>query len=412
MQNQSDESDTPCEQPSGAAQPPAGASAGAPSCNTAHANSIGKVLRHGIDSLYVSYPGQLSEPMEKHLGALKQRAQSDSESVAAAAQLSIADHLFAVLDRGRKRFAYVLDDNWFSIAVSSGAAKAMPLAHVQISSELITAVGIPEAMQHLDAVIERLGACGQPTVSRADLFVDFITDVDLESFPKSAWVKRCKKRALYDDDDRFTGIAFGQGGKISARLYDKTHEILKSKKNYLKPIWAAAGWQEGQTVWRLEFQVRREALPETITSSIERFVQHQSIFVWSYCTSEWLRLTVPNENDETRSRWPNHPLWDVLAFLGDVMGAPTRLRVPKQRIPSDDSLFKKGIWGLTSFMAREGITDLGEGFANYLRGMERFHAEASNQPEGSEALERYIHRKVLVKGRRFNTIKNASDETE
>lgn len=385
---------------------------GAPSCNTAHANSICKVIRHGIDSLYVSYPGQLSELMEKHLGALKQRAQSDSESVAANAQLSLGEHLFAVLDRGRKRFAYLLDDNWFSIAVSSRAAKAMPLAHVQISSELITAVGIPEAMQHLDAVINRLGVCGQPTVSRADLFADFITDVDFEKSPKNAWVKRCKKRALYDDDDRFTGIAFGQGGKISARLYDKTHEILKSKKDYLKPIWAAAGWQEGQTVWRLEFQVRREALPETVTSSIERFVQHQSIFVWSYCTSEWLRLTIPNANDETRSRWPNHALWDALASLGDVVGAPTQLRISRQRIPSDDSLFKKGIWGLTSFMAREGITDLGEGIANYLRGLERFHAETSNQPEGPEALERYIHRKVLVKGRRFNTIKNASDEQE
>ena len=393
-----------------AAAPPA--PAGAPSCNTAHANSICKILRHGIDSLYVSYPGQLSERMEKTLGELKQRAQTDSESVVATAQLSIWEHLFAVLDRGRKRFAYVLDDNWFSIAVSSITAKAMPLAHVQISSELITAVGIPEAMQHLDAVIERLGACGQPTVSRADLFADFITDVDLESFPKNAWVKRCKKRALYDDDDRFTGIAFGQGGKISARLYDKTHEILKSKKDYLKPIWAAAGWQEGQTVWRLEFQVRREALPDTITESIDRFVQHQSIFVWSYCTSEWLRLTIPSANDETRSRWPNHPLWDVLAGLGEAVGAPTRLRVPKQRIPLDNTLFKAGIWGLTSFMAREGITDLGEGVANYLRGMERFHAELSNQPEGPEALERYINRKVLAKGRRFNTIRNGDDEPE
>ena len=30
--------------------------------------------------------------------------------------------------------------------------------------------------------------------------------------------------------------------------------------------------------------------------------------LWSYATTDWLRLTIPTPEDEPRSRWPVHPL--------------------------------------------------------------------------------------------------------
>lgn len=394
---QQDESETRPAIPAGDAAAPA---AGAPPCITAPATCNPRILRHGIDSLYVSYPGRLHEHREKQLRALKECAQSKDEMFAAGAQLPLGDHLFQVRSRGRRRFPYVLQDHWFDIALSGSSAVRLPMAHVQIGSEFITAVGIPEAMRILDAVIGQLGLIdGDPKVSRSDHFADFAADLDLSAIPREAWVTRARNRAAYGDLERDSGLAFGLGGSLSVRIYDKTHEISISKKEYLRPLWTQAGWLPHERVWRLEFQIKREVLTDLMCSTVQELLDQQPS-LWRYLTGDWLRLTTPDPEDSTRSRWPNHPLWDVLSkFPGN--DAPTLARISKSRVPSDQTLFKNGIWGLTSFMAREGITDFGEGIANYLRKLEYFHG----QGKGAQALEAYVERKVLAKGRRFNTIK-------
>src|SRR6185436_12048287 len=91
---------------------------------------------------------------------------------------------------------------------------------------------------------------------------DFTTDVDLSAIPRNAWVMRAHFFSTYHDRSRFSGLSFGMGGDFAARLYDKTLEIQKSGKEYLFPLWKAAGWDGNQPVWRLEFQVRRTVLGE------------------------------------------------------------------------------------------------------------------------------------------------------
>lgn len=386
------------------------AAAGAPPCLTAPANSNCTILRHGIDSLYLSYKGQLHEPIDEALRDLKERAQSPDEGIAASAQLQLGDHLFAVSDRGRRKFAYVLDDNWFSVALASAGTRTLPMAHAQISSELITALGVEEVTRQLTSIVSKLGTLDSgPSVSRADLFVDFIAEFDFEAVPKRAWIKRARKRAVYDDNDTFTGLAIGLGGSIGERIYDKTDEVERiSHKHYLKPLWQQAGWMEGQTVWRLEFQLKRDAMPEQCFASVEDLLIAIPM-IWQYLTTDWLRLAVPNPNDDTRSRWPTHPLWATLSKLDHPASVPSLSRVRKTRIPSDQTLFKNGIWGLTSFMAREGIMDFGEGLGNYLRQAEQFHRTNEHSPDAIQ-FENYVRRKVLAKGRRFNTIDTNREE--
>lgn len=379
-------------------------SAGAPSTIGAPANSNCTILRHGIDSLYVSYPGRLYENQDSRLKALKEQAQSPDERMAAGAQLPLGEHLFAVLDRGRRKFAYVLEDNWYSLSVASKDARALPMAHVQISSELITKAGVLEALRQLTDVVSRLGQCsGPPKVSRVDPFADFLTTLDFESISKEAWVKRARKRAVYHEADAITGIAFGLGGSVSARIYNKLLELLKSHKDYLRPLWAQKGWDGMQPVWRLEFQIKRDVLPEMLVNSTERLMEAVPA-VWEYLCTDWLRLAIPNPNDDTRARWPTHPVWHSLSRLDGPADGPTLERVRKTRTPSDETLFKNGLWGLTSFMAREGITDYSEGLGEYLRQAEQYHAQHGDRDQAAR-LEHYILGKVLAKGRRFNTIK-------
>ena len=88
---------------------------------------------------------------------------------------------------------------------------------------------------------------------------------------------------------------------MGARLYNKTLEILKSHKDYLKPLWRDAGWQDGQKVWRLEFEYKREVMLELGVEKVEQLLANQD-GLWRYASQTWLRLTLPNPHDENQSR--------------------------------------------------------------------------------------------------------------
>jgi hypothetical protein len=375
--------------------------AGAQPCITAPANST-RILRHGIDSLYVSFPGQLSEASQQQLSDLKEVAQQENEGVAAKAVLPLGEHRFCVASHGRRRFPFVIDDNWFSIALASRKAKSLPMAHAQISSELLTALGPQVALATLTAIVTHLGDLHiAPQVSRADLFADFTTDTDIESIPRKAWLKRAKKRATYEDSDVLTGVAFGLGGDLSCRLYNKLEELAQSGKLYLLELWQATGWNGIDPVWRLEFQLRRPVLQQLSAPTLPELLDRLGA-IWSYLTGDWLRLAIPNPHDDTRTRWPTHPMWERVAALEGV-SAPSAARVTRARIPSDQTLFRQGLAGLTSFMAREGISEIGEGLRSFMYAAQAYHTGSAPEWQGDERLQDYIARKVTAKFRRFNT---------
>ncbi len=374
--------------------------AGAPPSITAPANSI-RPLRHGVDSLYLSFPGGIDPNLAVCLQDLKQMAQASSERVSSEGAIRMGEHFFEVRPRGRGRFAFVLDDNWFSIQVSNASAGVLPLAVVQIRSEYLTAVGPEEAVATITKLVGDIGeVTGPPKISRIDLFADFCTSHHLASVPGSHWVKRSKKRSIHEESDQVTGISFGSGNEVSARLYDKTLEIEKSGKDYMRPLWGLEGWDSNEQIWRMEFQIRREGLPhEMMGAAGEVFSLCGNL--WRYLCCEWLRLAIPSVSDDTRSRWPTHPLWEDLSRLWDVdPEAPPLTRVPRARLPSDDQLFRNGISGLSSFMAREGIIDLGEGMGQYLHALEAYHDNPMRQ--FPERLQTYIGRKTRAKARRYN----------
>lgn len=362
-------------------------------------------LRWGVDSLYLSYPGKLAKQWYEKLTALKLLAQSSDAREAASAQLAIGGHLFEVKDRGTRRFAYVLEDNWFRLEVSTGGETGLPLAYAKVSSELLTNVGVVDAEKDLRFIINTLGMMYEgANISRVDLFVDFVSEVPMNSWGPEAWITRAHHIHQYTIQDRFSGWTVGRGGALSARLYDKTLELAKSHKDYLIDLWMAAGWDRSQPVWRLEFQYCRKVLVELGIIKLDHLMA-QFDPLWRYATTSWLRLSVPNVSDETRTRWPTHPLWESFAQLDwGNMPAPALQRVRKDRAPSDEVLFSQGIAGLTSFMAREGITEMHIGVNKFLAAAQVFH----NSREGltGKRFPRYVKDKVLAKGKRYNTLNN------
>jgi len=250
-------------------------SAGASLSNTAPAKYSdiqinGCILRYGVDSLYLSYAGLLDVDTGLHLDQLKNLAQSDDAADKVQAVYEVGNHCFELKGRGRGYFPYVLSDNWFDVQLSRASSASLPLAIVQISSELLTLGGLASAVSDATAVVRSLGSHDESVrVSRVDLCMDFEPGFDLESVPQSAWVTRAKSFTSYWDQNQYSGCAIGQGGDLSCRLYNKSLELKKTNKEYLLDVWRKSGWGGRSSVWRLEFQFRRTVLKQLGVNTVD-----------------------------------------------------------------------------------------------------------------------------------------------
>ena len=384
---------------------------GAPPSNTAPDNSNSRdtyfrALRWGVDSLYLSYPGELFPETEAQLKHLKQKAQSSSPDEVSKAQFSIGDHIFEVKDKGAALFPYILEDGAFRIQLSRPGRKA-PMAYVKVSAHYLAHVGPVAAESHLRSLLESLGEIKEAAnVSRIDLYVDFQSDVDMESWDRHAWVTRASSINTYAVAGQFAGWTIGLGGVISARLYNKSLEILTRRKDWILPLWKQVGWDESRLVWRLEFEIKREVLTEKGLGKLSDVLNHQN-GLWSYATTEWLRLTLPNADDKTRTRWPIHPLWVLLASIDwESNGGPLARRYSPTRSPEDDRLYQSAYSTILSYMAKHGF-DAGE----FYEGTEDFLAYAYAYHEDRAyrlglPFDQFIAEKLALKRRQYNTVLN------
>lgn len=187
---------------------------GAQSSNTAPytCKTNTKILRVGVDSLYLSYPGSITEETSIRFKKLKELAQSQAEGNSHLAQWDCRGRIFKVHDRGRHPFAYILHDPWFRIELSSITATSAPMAHCKLASQALTFEGPKSVESELKQIIETLGIPeDEARVSRADLCVDFVTDCDISNLAESDWVTRARTMSQHSVKRQFSGWSIGQG---------------------------------------------------------------------------------------------------------------------------------------------------------------------------------------------------------
>ena len=149
-----------------------------------------KPIRWGVDSLYLSYPGDLFPGVEAQFKHLKQLAQSAEPGQQSQAQYAVAGHIFEVKDKGAPLFPYVLEDGAFRIQLSRAGKKA-PMAFIKVSATYLAHAGPVAAEKALHDLLSQMGELrGEANVSRIDLYVDFVSSVDMESWNRHAWVTR------------------------------------------------------------------------------------------------------------------------------------------------------------------------------------------------------------------------------
>ena len=397
-----------------AQRPGLGAGGGdAPPSNTASHNcnrEYFKPLRWGVDSLYLSYPGVLSDGVQDSLKNLKLLAQDPDPSKQSQAQYPLGSHLFEVKDRGAPLFPYILEDNTFRIQLAR-PSKTLPMAYVKIDSGYLSSISPANAEKALSALLVELGELkGTANVSRIDLFVDFVSFEDMECWTRHAWVTRAMSITAYAVDGKFSGWSIGAGSNLSARLYNKVLEIEKSGKRYLFDLWRKSGWTEGEPVWRLEFQFERNMLVPRGLSSLDEVLGNLN-GLWSYAMTEWLRLTLPNPDDQTRSRWPIHPLWGYLSAIDwEANGGPLLPRHVDARLPNRERLLVMGLSTVIALMATEGVDNFERGLEVFSGRLREFHEERAYQ--SMMLFETYIAQKVALKNREFNTALNHPEREE
>jgi len=361
------------------------------------------LLWQGIDFLELSFSGDPAEDRLADLERLKGLAQAADGNTQADARMVLDGAVFLVKDRGAGLFKFAIHDDRFLIKIRGQRSKRLPLAFVQTRSEFLALVGAVEAANAALRVVQTLGTVeGEPTVSRIDLAADFGSTVQMDSWPRSAWVTRAEHRHAHSVGDRFSGWSIGLTGPVGFRLYDKLLEIVaRSKKAHVFQFWERNGWFPGDPVWRAEFQLRRPLLAQFDLTTL-RQVLDALPGLWAYLTGEWLRLTEPTANDENRARWPLHPLWACLQQVrweGDL--ARLERQYKANNSPSDKYLARLTTALVTSVMAKEGIPDSDRAVDALLQKFRRYWQE-QEMWEGAPAEQMLLDR-ALIKERKYGT---------
>jgi hypothetical protein len=260
--------------------------------------------------------------------------------------------------------------------------------HVECPTTLVFNEAIVQVQAFLDDLFKQAVYL---QVSLVDLCVDVAGWEDIERLDRvQHFVSRSRKRSVHDESAwvgevssrdyslglRRTGFDFARDSKgasaPSCRMYNKSLELEKSGKDWFVDLWRAHGWsEEDGTVWRVEFSFKREALHELQQESMS----HETVFwgiedayelperlpvLWAYATGQvdggsdglpdgWLRCVVPGE-DTNRSRWPTHPVWQLIqtAFTYSLEAPPQFGKIVRKRW--EERNIEKGIEAVIGYL--------------------------------------------------------------
>jgi hypothetical protein len=137
--------------------------------------------------------------------------------------------------------------------------------------------------------------------------VDFAFDYHLPEldFDETNFVSRSTKDSKYRENGKLQSLTFGRD-RIVMRFYDKVAEIRQQSGK----VWFYELWKQEKDVWRVEWQVRKDALKEF---GIRTFgdLEARKGDLLSYLVGEHDTLRVRTA-DSNPSRWPLHPVWEDL----------------------------------------------------------------------------------------------------
>lgn len=319
------------------------------------------VLCAGVDSLTITRTVKVPEGTFGHLDQLREEARREREEGHPYPLLTVGDREFEVQPGAKFPFRHLLKCSDVDLTIAGSNDTKRPTVRAEVRQAALWALGWSRAYSATSKLLDYLGEVDLATgeiveglvlgehVARVDLCADFQgwdlvgTDREAERFLCRARPSRSKRedgsevksepvvRLHGRPGATFTGYEWSRGGPLMVRLYRKDVEIARSGKDWMRAVWERHGSYDPELpVWRLEVQIRREALHQLGADG--EFSKLKLDALWRYAFGAerigkkwtgWLSYRKP-VGDSNRSRWPVDDRWRALRearFIDDATPA-------------------------------------------------------------------------------------------
>ncbi len=299
-------------------------------------------LCSGVDALYLSAQGVAPSSLLSDLEAARLQAEADGLPV----DFSLGGYPAKVLPRAFGRYRYAVAHELGMIGIT--ASDNLPVVRVQPTAVAIHALGPSGTVLWAENVLDATGVDASLHVARLDLHSDW-QGFEVKAHERSNFVTYSDRRALYEVAEEMSGLNFGKrGGKLYARIYDKSREMVEKGHDWWPEVWGAA-YDPERKVTRIEFEFSRAGLVEfgidTPTKALTRMSE-----LWAYATMQWLSLRTPTD-DDTRSRWPVDPRWELVQASTLAGGCAPAHRIKAAQRQGQLRTYRKLATGVLSSMA-------------------------------------------------------------
>lgn len=319
-----------------------------------------KVVNSGIDSLVLGFS------IEEYLESDGFTELEDSKLLAGGKMFNSKGYPVSwygvdliVQPRGARGYEWILrnDDVIVCIAREAKGGSVLPEVYVTFSAPYLWSHGSTKAVKLLKQWLGKWALFTEDKVSRCDLCLDIEMTTPMIDLHKEI-VTLAKHKGYYLKDLsgylrglRNSGYEFGKSALVG-RFYDKTLEILSSKKDWFRDIWTVNNWDGVTPVTRVEFQMRRKFLKLFQINGYDD-LELAVASTWRYCTGDWLRVCEPSKGKKNNHQHllPVQEWWAFVqqskCLFGEDVGL-TRFQLKKPRY---DALIAQGKGVLSSALA-------------------------------------------------------------
>ena len=260
---------------------------------------------------------------------------------------------------GGPYYAFVCEVEGFVIRIArrQTPGENMPNVSATLGSVVLMRHGLTAAWQHLGEVIEAMGGnILDNKLSRIDPCAD-LAGMNVEALVKTMMdkkvVTRARKRAIYFDADRPTGLSFGSGDLL-CRAYDKLLEVREKRDEEKYGLLVEKRWGgEPDHATRVEFQLRRECIKTFGISTVEDWIEKRA-GVCAYLVNDWLRFCKTKDRDNQQRSEISDEWRDVREAFEDWAGSDDPSERFKELHADADALVKQASGCMVSVVAING----------------------------------------------------------
>ena len=195
-------------------------------------------------------------------------------------------------------FRFHLEAKYFHLylGISSKPAGSTPNLYVSFKSRAIWDIGVRGLADLFRKMIYEMGgeSCGLKP-SRADLCADFLVPggLSLSMLRKYSVPEDLLTCDIMQGANLETFYVGSPHAAIRARIYDKAKESIKHHKEWFRNIWKV---EKLEDIWRVEFQLRREALKAYGLDTIDALLATLG-GMWRDLSVNWFSLRLKDDSN-------------------------------------------------------------------------------------------------------------------